>query len=294
MQRLVGFASLVALWLCACPAVPAADVNHYVSANGGLRVLPPMYYQVGRTAPPPRTDFGHAQVSYNHGYAADPSCGAEAQCCEHEPNCGDALWDDYCCTKQRCRKHCCLAFLHHRKRCGGCMTDCGCDLSCGSACNTCDSGCSSGGCNTNHGCDSCHAYDTVGLGCDACCSGQRWGFQGCNACCKPCYRPHCKPIRCWANSWCGDLLDGNTTGHPVCAATAAPAAPCTNCQLGSPAGEAPMNAPMPVPMVPADKAAEPPMPGDAKEALPVPEKAARSFRFSPVSTRTFSRGDVIK
>jgi hypothetical protein len=289
MQRLVGIASLVALWLCACPAVQAADVNHYVSTQGGLRVLPPMYYEANRYAAAP-VSYGHAQVSYNQGYAAGPTCGAEAQCCDHEPSCNDSLWDDYCCTKKRCHRHNCLAFLHRCKhRGGGCATDCGCDLSCGTACDTgCSTGCQ-GGCHNNHGCDSCHAYDTVGLGCDACCSGQRWGFRGCNAGCKTCYRPLEKPIRCWANSWCGDLVDGYASGHPVCAA--APAAPCTNCQLGSPAAEAPMNAPVPMP---ADSNVVPPMPGEAKEALPVPEKAARSFRYSPISTRNFQRVDVIK
>jgi hypothetical protein len=82
------------------------------------------------------------------------------------------------------------------------------------------------------------------------------------------------------------LIDGYTSGHPPCGT---PAAPCTNCQLGSPAAE-----PMSAPMAPPEAAPTPAAPSDAKEALPVPEKAARSFRFSPISTRTFPRGDVIK
>jgi hypothetical protein len=242
-------------------------------------VLPPMYYETGRPL--------FTNVSYTSG-AGDcgGGCGTSPSCCEHEHTCHDHLWDDYCSSRRTCRPHA-MAILHRHRGCypcvtSSCATGCGGDMAAG-GCSSCGGGCESGcatGCanHTNHGCDACHAYDTVGLGCDTCCRGQRWGFRGCLNCCQPCYKPHCKPIRCWANGWCGELVDGYSTGHPVCPT---PQAPCHDCQLGTPVEGA---SPMPTP-----EAA--PAPG---EPLPMPEAAsARASRFAPVSVRV-SRSAGIK
>ena len=264
MYRNVGFVPLLALMLLCCGKFAAAE-------NVGSRVLPPMYYETGR---PLFTPVNYTRAAATHAAYADPSCGAEAgcamggncgaggECCEHVPNCLDGIWDNYCGSKRGCRL----------RPCGSAFLKRGCRSACSTSCDTCEplSDC--------HACASCGSSGGCG------CAGQRWGFQGCAPCCKPCYRPHCGPIRCWANGWCGETVDGFTSGHPVCA----PAAPCSSCGNGSAGFQHQETYQHQAP--PAANPGPPAAPADAPQPTPAPapEKAARRMMFSPVSSPRFA------
>jgi hypothetical protein len=256
MYRIFGWIPMVA-WCCCSVAWAESPLTAKFAAQSSSRasVLPPMYYETGRPL--------FSTVSHHTGLGA--SCGAEGnfsgECCERPGSCFDGIWNDYC-SQPRCRlSRCGISRLHR------------CSTGCASECNSCE---------TNHscgGCDSCGSTNGCG------CSGNRWPFQGCAPCCRPCYRPHCKPIRCWANGWCGETLDGYSTGNPPCP----PAASC-NCQGGAPMIHAPSEGDM-VPSVQPTPAAPPMTPA---EAVPTPAKAARNQWISPVSVPRYSRGAVIK
>jgi hypothetical protein len=263
MYRILSLFPVIAMCLCTLAHAETTAVRTVSRTTTGS-VLPPMYYETGRPV--------FSQVSYNMSNA--PSCGADSGGCMESPGCWDGIWDDYCCQK-RCKLRTCGSSFLKRSRCNsGCSTGCNsCDSGC-STCSECAHGC-------NGGCDSCDSfYSENSLHCG--CGGSRWGFQGCQACCRPCYKPQCKPIRCWANGWCGEMLDGYSTGHPPCA-------------HGNSGGDVHYSAPHDAAPMPAESnpvpADMPPMP---MPAAPMPERAAKRGMYTPASAVRFTRGAVIK